>query len=92
MSHIRSSHGASALDVSKEGPPPAGAEPDEVHPEGAIHAGDRPSLPMPSNQVPAAGAPEIVLMPGGSNLESIPENGSLERETPLEPEPPPSTA
>eukprot|EP00971_Amphidinium_carterae_P186679 3705641-Amphidinium_carterae.2 len=36
MSHIRTSHGASALDVSKEGAPPHGSEPDEIRPEGDI--------------------------------------------------------
>eukprot|EP00971_Amphidinium_carterae_P338935 6476494-Amphidinium_carterae.1 len=85
MSHIRTSHGASALDVSKEGSPPHGSEPDEVQPEGAVQIESRSldhanAMPIPSEP------PEVVIMPSPGGLPSISE----EQELGGEPEPPPS--
>eukprot|EP00971_Amphidinium_carterae_P268459 5326029-Amphidinium_carterae.1 len=86
MSHIRTSHGASALDVSKEGAPPQGSEPDEIRPEGDIQVESQniasaAAIPIPSEP------PEVVIMPGPGGLPTIAEEPAHDRE----PEPPPST-
>eukprot|EP00971_Amphidinium_carterae_P022235 438562-Amphidinium_carterae.2 len=92
QTHLQSSRGASAIDVTKEGSPPSGSELNEVHPESQVSVDVTPS-PITSSQLEQAGA-EVIVLPGSGGLTTVPEEPTDERMTQgtMEPEPPPSTS